>query len=480
MTDLASVLSFPMPNADVSTIACRGPMRRRELLRFGMAGLGSLSLPHLCRSRATAATRNSRERTALIVVWLPGGASHIETYDPKPNAPLEYRGPFGPMSTKSPGMLICDLLPRHAAVSDRFTILRSMVHTGFCHQQGTQQLFTGHEVRELRNQPDHPDFLSIAHRLRFDPHRDIPNYIGVPAVNYSGSAYLGPNYEPFAVTGDPNSPKFHVPNIAMNDSQKLTRLEDRLDLRRRFDRFRRDADRLGNMAAFDSFESQAWNMLTSPATGKAFDLEQEAAATRDRYGRNLWGQRCLLARRLVEAGVDLVTVQFDGQLCGRIGNWDDHAVNHNVFEGMKHRTPFYDHAVSALIEDIYDRGLDRRVLVVVTGEFGRTPKVNYDVSTGEGTASAPEGTKQPGRDHWPRATSMLFAGGGIATGRVIGATDSKGEDAVDRIVGRGDFLATMYHHLGIDPEPVAFADHSGRPIPIVQDGKTIQELTATA
>lgn len=459
---------------------CPGPMRRRELLRFGMTGLGSLSLSNLLQARAHAAATNAGERTALIVVWLPGGASHIETYDPKPKAPLEYRGPFGPMSTKSPGMQICDLLPRHAEVSDRFTILRSMVHTGFCHQQGTQQLFTGHEVRELRNVPDHPDFLSIAHRLRFDARRDIPNYIGVPAVNYSGAAYLGPNYEPFAVTGDPNSPKFHVPNIAMSDSQKLARLEDRLDLRRRFDRFRRDADRLGNMAAFDSFESQAWNMLTSSATGKAFDLEQEDPATRDRYGRNLWGQRCLLARRLVEAGVDLVTVQFDGSLCGRIGNWDDHAVNHNVFEGMKHRTPFYDHAVASLIEDIYDRGLDRRVMVVVTGEFGRTPKVNYDISTGEGTASAPAGTKQPGRDHWPRATSMLFAGGGIETGRVIGATDSKGEDAVDRIVGRGDFLATMYHHLGIDPEPISFVDHSGRPIPIVQNGKVIPELVATA
>jgi uncharacterized protein (DUF1501 family) len=183
---------------------------------------------------------------------------------------------------------------------------------------------------------------------------------------------------------------------------------------------------------------------------------------------------------LVEAGVDLVTVQFDGPLCGRIGNWDDHAVNHNVFEGMKYRTPFFDNAVASLIEDLYDRGLNRRVMVVVTGEFGRTPKIDYNISTGAGIASAPEGTKQPGRDHWPRATSMLFAGGGIETGTVIGGTDSRGEDAVDRIVGRGDFLATLYHHLGIDPEPIAFADHSGRPIPIVQSGKVIPELTATS
>ena len=460
--------------------ACPGPLSRREVLRFAVTGIGSLSLPKLFEARAAANDSRLSERTALIVVWLPGGASHIETYDPKPNAPLEYRGPFTSMPTKASGVQICDLLPRHAAVADRFTILRSMVHTGFCHQQGTQQLFTGHEVRELRNQPDHPDFLSVVNRLRYDAKRDIPNYIGVPAVNYSGAAYLGPSFEPFAVTGDPNSPKFSVPNLGSSDAVKTSRLGDRLDLRRRFDRFRRDVDQLGSMSAFDAFEAQAWNMLTSPATGRAFDLSKEEDATRDRYGRNLWGQRCLLARRLVEAGVDLVTVQFDGPLCGRIGNWDDHAVNHNVFEGMKYRTPFFDNAVASLIEDLYDRGLSQRVMVVVTGEFGRTPKIDYNISTGAGIASAPEGTKQPGRDHWPRATSMLFAGGGIETGKVIGGTDSRGEDAVDRIVGRGDFLATLYHHLGIDPEPIAFADHSGRPIPIVQSGKVIPELTATS
>ena len=389
---------------------CPGPISRRELLRCGLAGAASLSLPSLFRARAVAAESNVRERTALIVVWLPGGASHLETYDPKPNAPAEYRGPFSPISTNVSGLQICELLPRHAAIADRFTILRSLVHTGFCHQQGTQQLFTGHEVRELRNRPDHPDFLSIANRLRFDSQRAIPNYVGVPAVNYSGSAYLGPSYEPFAVTGDPNSPTFKVPNISGCDAETLTRLNDRLDLRKKFDRFRRDADRLGNMAAFDSFESQAWNMLASQATGHAFDLSQESEMTRDRYGRNLWGQRCLLARRLVEAGVDLVTVQFDGPLCGRIGNWDDHAVNHNVFAGMQYRTPFYDNAVVSLIEDLYERGLDKHVMVVVTGEFGRTPKINYDFSTGEGSASGPAGSVQPGRDHWPRNVTAICRG----------------------------------------------------------------------
>jgi hypothetical protein len=234
------------------------------------------------------------------------------------------------------------------------------------------------------------------------------------------------------------------------------------------------------MQAFDDFESQAWHILTRDAARDAFDISREPESVRDRYGRNSWGQQALLGRRLVEAGVDLVTVQFGGPLCGRVGNWDDHAVNHNVFEAMKYRCAFFDQAVAALIDDIYERGLDRRVLVVVTGEFGRTPKISYAASTGEGIGSAPAGTTQPGRDHWPRATSMLFAGGGLSTGQVIGGTDPRGEDAISRIVGRGDFLATLYRHLGIDPEGTAFANFSGRPVPIVLEGAPIPELVRRA
>ena len=197
---------------------------------------------------------------------------------------------------------------------------------------------------------------------------------------------------------------------------------------------------------------------------------------RDRYGRNQWGQQCLMARRLVEAGVEIVTTEFDGPLCGRVANWDDHAVNHHVFDALKFRAPFFDQAVSALIEDVYARGLDKRVLVVVTGEFGRTPRISYVASSGGGVASGEAGTVQPGRDHWPRANSMLFAGGGIRTGQVIGATDQRGEDPVERRVGPGDFLATIYRHLGIDYERVAIPNFAGRPIPIVSDGHAIAEL----
>jgi hypothetical protein len=183
-----------------------------------------------------------------------------------------------------------------------------------------------------------------------------------------------------------------------------------------------------------------------------------------------------MARRLVEAGVEIITTELTGPLCGRCGNWDDHATDHHIFEAYKYRAPFFDQAVTALIEDIYTRGLDRRVLVVVTGEFGRTPRITYQASSGGGVASGSAGTVQPGRDHWPQANSMLWAGGGIATGQVIGATDKRGEYVVDRRLGPQDFLATLYHHLGIDYEKVTLPDAAGRPIPIVREGKAIPEL----
>lgn len=451
---------------------------RREFLRLGLMGGGGLTLPGLLRLRAATAATREPTRTAIIVVWLPGGASHIETYDPKPLAADEYRGPFAPIDTSANGIQLCELLPYHARVAHRFSLLRSMVHTGFCHQQGTQQLFTGHPVRVLKQKPDHPDFLTIANHQRFDASRAIPNYVGIPPANYTGAAYLGSTYEAFRVTGDPNAPDFHVPNIGLPTPAVRQRVKARRDLRGSLDRLSRDIDTRHAMQAYDDFELQACNLLTSPATRRAFDIGRETELTRNRYGRNRWGQQCLLARRLVEAGVDLLTVQLGGKLCGRVGNWDDHPVNHNVFTGMKYRAPFFDQAVSALVEDLYDRGLDRRVMVVVTGEFGRTPKISYAASTGKGTASAAKGTVQPGRDHWPRATSMLFAGGGITPGQVIGATDIRGEDATHDIVGRGDFLATMYRHLGINPENIAIRDFSGRPIPIVQSGTPISGLTS--
>jgi uncharacterized protein (DUF1501 family) len=455
---------------------------RREFLRAGLAAFGALSLPGLFRLRAEAALPQSRERTAVIVVWLRGGGSHLDTYDPKPDAPAEYRGPFSTLATRTPGLRVTELLPLHAKVSDRFTVLRSVAHTGGGHPSGSLQLLSGDPDVQDKLKPAYPDFMSVAHRLRYDPRRPLPNYVGVnPIVRYdnftiAGPAYLGEGYAPFAVTGDPSAPNFRVPNVGFADPREEQQFAGRAALYQNLDALRRDLDRPGAVDALDRFQGQAINLLTSAAAGRAFDLNLECPRVRDRYGRNAWGQQLLMARRLVEAGVEIITTELSGPLCGRVQNWDDHAVNHHVFEALKYRAPFFDRAVTALVEDIYERGLDKRVLVVVTGEFGRTPKISYVASSGGGVASGAEGTVQPGRDHWPAANSMLWAGGGIATGRVVGATDRRGEFVVDRKVGPQDFLATIYHHLGIDYERVTLPDFTGRPVHIVQDGKAIPEL----
>jgi hypothetical protein len=428
-----------------------------------MAGMASLSLPGLMQLRAQAAEKPPGERTALIVVWLHGGASHFETYDPKPLAPDDIRGPYRPIASQVPGTHLCELLPRHAKIAEKLNLLRSLVHTGFCHQQGVQQMFTGHPVRELRNKPDHPDCFSIASLQRGDTTRALPNYVGVPPVPYTGPAYLGLNYEPFTVYGNPNAPEFQVPNVKLESPERTARIQSRRGLREQFDRMRGALDLRGNMQALDTFEEQAWHMLTSTATREAFDLSQEDPKVRDRYGRTSWGQQCLLARRLVEAGVDLVTTSLAGPEAGKVHNWDDHAVNHHVFDIMKYRAGNFDQAVTALVEDLYARGLDRRVMVVVTGEFGRTPKISY-------------ANGQPGRDHWPLATSLLFAGGGMRTGQVIGATDRNGAEVVERRVGVADFLATIYRHLGINTAGLQYPDYAGRPIPVPADGTPIAEL----
>jgi uncharacterized protein (DUF1501 family) len=458
---------------------------RREFLRFGLSAFGSLSLPGLYQLRAAAPASQPARRTAIILVWLRGGCSHLDTYDPKPDAPKEYRGPFRAIPTRTTGLRLTELLPLHARIADHFTVLRSMAHTGGGHPAGSLQLLSGDPDSRDKPGPVLPDFMSVAHRLRYDPRRPLPNYVGVkPVVRYdsftiAGPAFLGATYAPFAVTGDPNSPTFRVPNIGFGNPAERERFAGRARLYRTMNSLRRDLDRGLGKTGMESFQEQAIQLLTSPEAERAFDLSLEPAKLRDRYGRNTWGQQLLLARRLVEAGVEIITTELSGPLCGRVANWDDHAVNHHIFEALKYRAPYFDQAVTALIEDIYARGLDQRVLVVVTGEFGRTPKISHVASSGGGVASGAKGTVQPGRDHWPRANSMLWAGGGIHTGAVIGGTDRLGEDVVDRRVGPHDFLATIYHHLGIDYEKVTLPDQTGRPIHIVRNGQAIPELVAS-
>lgn len=465
---------------NAATSYCPGPATRRGFLRMGLTGFASLSLPGVLRLRAASAATTTGPRTAVIMVWKPGGCSHIDTYDPKPSAASEYRGPFSTIKTKVPGLQFSELLPMQAAIADKLTVLRSMRQTAGGHPAGSMQLLSGDPDTRDKPKPKYPDWMSVANYLRAQGgSRDnpLPIYVGInPPTEYNGPAYLGDAYSPFIVGGDPNAPNFTVPNIGLSDSSLVRNYQRRQSLRENLDTLERAFDQAGELQALDEFEAQAMTLLTNPQTKEAFDLSQEDDRTRDRYGRNTWGQQLLLARRLVEAGVDVLTTSLRGPLCGRVQNWDDHAVNHHVFDAMKFRAHAYDQAVSALIEDIYERGLDQRVLVVVTGEFGRTPKINYQPSTGAGDASAPAGTHQPGRDHWPRAFSNLWSGGGIQTGRFIGATDPRGEDSIERICSPGDFLSTIYHHLGIDASHVFIRDFNGRPTPIVDQGRPIPEL----
>ena len=453
---------------------------------MGLGGFASLTLPGILRLKAANAQANElngkppEEKTAVIMVWKPGGCSHIDTYDPKPDASSDYRGPFGTIDTKVPGLQFTELLPMQAAIADKFTVLRSMKQTAGGHPAGSMQMLSGDPDTRDKPKPKFPDWMTVTNYLRSQagPRTNpLPLYAGInPPLEYNGPAYLGDAYSPFTVNGDPNAPSFSVPNIGLSDQNEIRRMGRRASLRQNLDTLERAFDRQGELGALDEFEEQAMTLLTNPKTKEAFDLTKEDDRTRDRYGRNSWGQQLLMARRLVEAGVEVLTSSLSGPLCGRVSNWDDHAVNHHVFDAMRFRAHAYDQAVSALIEDIYERGLDKRVLVVVTGEFGRTPKIEYSASTGAGNASAAAGTIQPGRDHWPRAFSNIWAGGGIQTGRVIGATDKRGEDVIERICNAGDFLATIYHHLGIDAANTLINDFNGRPTPVVDHGRPIPEL----
>jgi hypothetical protein len=437
---------------------------RRAFLRAGVLGAGGLALPQLLQARATASESAALD-TSCILVWLNGGPSHLETYDMKPDAPAEYRGQFGPAATNVVGMQVCELLPRHARIADKFSLIRSVAHGFSAHAGGVQQVLTGRRPLAVeKEEPDYPDVGSIVKRVRSESRPELPPYVTMPfRFESGGPAYLGKQYEPFVVPASPNAPRFEIPDLSLTGAG-AARLDERLALLDGFDDVRRGVDRNGVMAATDHYRREAVSLLTGDAARKAFDIAQESQKLRDRYGRTRVGQSLLLARRLAEAGVGLVTVMagsFDTP--NGSSNWDDHAIAWNIFEQMKLRLPVYDQALTALIEDVYDRGLDKRILVVALGEFGRTPKI----SLGSGG--------RPGREHYPNAMSILVSGGGLRMGQVIGATDARGERPRERPLRPTDFLATVYAHLGIDPKN-EFRDFTGRPLPILPDGEPIAEL----
>ena len=456
---------------------------RRHFLRAATLTAGGLGLADLLRIRAQA--RESGQYapdTSVILLWLPGGPPHMETYDMKPDAPAEYRGDFKPIPTNVPGIQVCEHLPRHARIADKYTLIRSISHDFADHGGGHKRFLTGRDPKQPTGfVNDFPMVGSMAAKMREARNVGLPNYVsGVDQgrsdvdVFSFGSAYLGPSYTPFTVIGDPNAPKFEVKNLAMNTAL-AGQLDDRERLLHGFDDLRREADRNGVMEAMDEYGRKAVQLMTSEKARAAFDLSRESDALRDRYGRHPWGQRALLARRLVEAGSSWVTMVLENPTppgaqmpIWSCYNWDSHAVNCHLFEDAKYRLPIYDQAVTALVEDLHDRGLDKKVLLIVTGEFGRTPRISYS----EGTATK---VKQPGRDHWPSAMSMLVSGGGMHTGQVVGATDAKGEHPKERALTPNDLWATAFRHLGTDTE-MTFPDHAGRPMAILPFGEPIREL----
>jgi len=429
-------------------------------------------LPDLLRVRGYAeeAGRPPAD-TSVILIWLQGGPSHMETYDLKPEAPIDYRGECRPIATVVPGMDVCEHLPLHAKVSDRFNLIRSISHGFANHAAGAGRFLSGYKpFRLLDPLAQYPCLGPVVSKMlegRRDP--AVPRYVGNATNVYGGgAASLGSAYLPFVVSGDPNAENFKVNNLSLASNLK-DRLDDRRALLGAIDRLRNELDRSGTMETLDKYNQEAINLLTSDRAKDAFDISKENPKLREKYGRHKWGQRALLARRLVEAGVSFVTMQMQNPSIPKaIGNWDIHAVNGHLFDDAAARLPVYDRAIAALIEDLYDRGLDKKVMLIVSGEFGRTPRINPR----KGTASK---VVQPGRDHYPGAMSVLVAGGGMRTGQVIGSTTAKGERPKDRKLDPNDLLATIYRHLGIDYRKMV-PDNSGRPVPLIPHGEPIREL----
>ena len=462
---------------------CCGPATRREFLAAGTLGIGGLALADLFRLRARAAEAGMpvADDTSVIFVWLPGGPPHMDMYDMKPEASSDYRGIFHPIATNVPGIEVCELMTRHAAIADKYAVVRSVSHTFADHGGGHKRMMTGRvPASPVDTVNDAPATGSIVAKCREKRDRGIPNYVSlnpggrINDVFAQGSAYLSQAYMPFNVEGDPTAPNFVVPNLAPAQAV-AERVTDRTSLLASLDRIERQIDASHVMESMDKFQQRAVSMLTSRRAKDAFDLSLESDATRDRYGRHCWGQRALMGRRLVEAGVSFVTVIMENPYQSGIShlkqgvyNWDSHAVNCHIWDDLHMRLPIYDQAVTALIEDVYQRGLDRKVLVLVTGEFGRTPRLEHSIGT-------QTGIMQPGRDHWPQAMSLIMAGGGMRTGQVVGSTNPKGEHPVDRPLTPNDLWATVYRHLGIDYDD-SFPDHRGRPMPILPEGDPIGEL----
>lgn len=438
---------------------------RRGFIKAGAIGLAGagLSLADVLRA-SESSLHNSRDHS-VIILWMRGGPAHQDMWDPKPLAPVEYRGDFGVINTSVPGVALSDMLPMSAQIQDRWSIIRSLSHHDAGHSTADQICFTGYNSGPNPDENIFPSCGAIAAKQlqHFNP--GLPAYVMIPKmVPGSDASYLGVAYKPFETLADPaKDVPFSVPNFSFVDGVTLERFSDRRLLLSGFDQLRRAVDASGKMEAMDRFEQQAWSLLSADKSRQAFDLDSEPQSVRERYGlmpafepgasnrcgAPAWSQRILLARRLVEAGVRIVTVDLRW--------WDTHVKG---FESLRLGfLPRFDRAYSALIEDLEQRGLLKKTLVVAWGEFGRTPRVNNDA----------------GRDHYPNVFSAAIAGGPVQGGRVVGESDAKAAFPKTNPKSPQDVLATIYTHLGVDISQV-YLNRAGRPSPVLPFGEPLYEL----
>ncbi len=440
---------------------CDG-VTRRDTLQLGLGGFLGAGFVDSLKARAEtqhAGVVPAGKAKSCILIWMDGGPTHFETFDPKPDAPMEYRGEFSSIETSVPGVGFSEHMVKLAASLNDYAMIRSIRHDQGNHGAGNHYMMTGAPPRIPVGcgafVSFHPSMGSVvAKELGRD--NGLPPYFSMPSMSRSGGPnFLGAKYAPFVVGDDPNNAKFKVRDVALPRDLTDMRFGSRTDLRSKIDRMVRLSDAAAGdpVLAFDEYFQQGHTLVTSPEAQKAFDISQESPETREHYGRDGFGQRCLLARRLVEAGVPFITV-YDG-------GWDHHS---DIFGALRKRLPGWDNSVATLIQDLKERGMLESTLVVALGEFGRTPKI-----------STLSGQTTGGRDHWANAMSVLMAGGGTPGGTVVGATDRKGFSAVDRVLSPENFVSTVYHKLGIDPDKILYSPQ-GRPSHLVSDPTPITEL----
>ncbi|MBN9121419.1 MAG: DUF1501 domain-containing protein [Planctomycetes bacterium] len=433
---------------------CDG-LTRRDAIRVGTATLfgSAIGLPQLLRASEGV---KPKKDVSLIFVFLHGGQSHLDTFDLKPDAPAEFRGEFSPAKTKIPGLQICDLLPKVGREVDKFSLVRSFRHHNSDHGPADHYILTGYFPTagfnpSLSPNNQRPCVGSVVSK-KLGPKGSVPAYVALPKLHPSGGpAYLGANHSAFVIDADPSAPNFSVPDLVPPPAIASDRLDDRKKLLETVDRFHKAAEARANAqaGAVGAFRDKAFDLMTSQQAKKAFDIHAESDKLRDEYGRHSLGQSCLMARRLVEAGVRCVTIDHS--------NWDTHDGNFAVLKNSL--LPMYDAAISALFRDLSTRGLLESTLVVVTGEFGRTPRIN----------------KNAGRDHWGPAFTVLAGGGGIKGGVVVGKTNARAEKPASDPYGPEDLFATMYSLMGIDPKDEVHTP-DGRPAALVNNGRVISEL----